>query len=162
MDCRLSRAVRINPWIGCSLTLAHPFGRIASRSGCAEQEADIRTTNFAPEVVSVARRYIGSGNAAFTCLHCGLQVPPLRRGYRNHCPRCLWSLHVDDAPGDRAAQCGGQMQPVAVDYDGKKGYVIIHRCLRCSIERRNHAARSDPHPDDWEALVRLSRGQLPD
>lgn len=34
--------------------------------------------------------------------------------HRNHCPNCLYSLHVDITPGDRAADCGGIMEPVAV------------------------------------------------
>ncbi|MEK7218066.1 MAG: RNHCP domain-containing protein, partial [Patescibacteria group bacterium] len=33
----------------------------------------------------------------FTCEHCGTGVAPLPHGTsRNHCPRCLWSKHVDD------------------------------------------------------------------
>ena len=34
--------------------------------------------------------------------------------HRNHCPNCLSSLHVDEEPGDRASDCGGIMEPVAV------------------------------------------------
>ena len=47
----------------------------------------------------------------FTCKHCGRVVVPIGAGtqHRNHCPNCLTSLHLDDDPGDRAADCGGQM-----------------------------------------------------
>ena len=31
--------------------------------------------------------------------------------YTNHCPRCLYSKHVDINPGDRAEQCDGMMEP---------------------------------------------------
>ena len=52
----------------------------------------------------------------FTCKHCGRVVVPIGAGtqHRNHCPNCLTSLHLDNEPGDRAADCGGQMEPVAV------------------------------------------------
>ena len=39
---------------------------------------------------------------------------PAGTQHRNHCPNCLTSLHLDNEPGDRAADCGGQMEPVAV------------------------------------------------
>ena len=39
---------------------------------------------------------------------------PAGAQHRNHCPNCLISLHLDNEPGDRAADCGGQMEPVAV------------------------------------------------
>ena len=53
---------------------------------------------------------------SFTCKVCGRLVTPQNAGsdHRNHCPNCLSSLHVDDEPGDRAADCGGIMEPVAV------------------------------------------------
>ncbi len=81
----------------------------------------------------------------FVCEHCGTAVTPLTRGTcRNHCPRCLWSRHVDDAgPGDRASMCRGLMEPVALDHDGKKGWVILHRCTGCGKEGRNKAAPDD-------------------
>lgn len=79
-------------------------------------------------------------------------------GYRNHCPRCLHSLHVDVNPGDRASDCGGVLEPVAVESSGKKGWVIVHRCRRCGAVRRNRAALDDPlEPDDFDAIIALTR-----
>ena len=51
---------------------------------------------------------------SFTCKVCGRLCTPQNAGsdHRNHCPNCLASLHVDDEPGDRAADCGGVMEPV--------------------------------------------------
>jgi hypothetical protein len=106
------------------------------------------------------RRFTAQGtNQGFTCSYCGLEVPPLANGsYRNHCPRCLYSLHVDVFPGDRAAACGGLLEPVGVDYSGKKGWVIVHRCRSCGALRRNRAALDDAvMPDAYERLVDLSQ-----
>ena len=57
----------------------------------------------------------------FSCRVCGRQVFPLYTGgeHRNHCPNCLASLHLDDEPGDRAAECGGVMDPIGVWVRGK-------------------------------------------
>ncbi|MBU1911151.1 RNHCP domain-containing protein, partial [Patescibacteria group bacterium] len=43
----------------------------------------------------------------FVCEHCSAQVNPLEKGtYRNHCPHCLFSKHVDlECPGDRKSPC---------------------------------------------------------
>ncbi|MET1001543.1 MAG: RNHCP domain-containing protein, partial [Acidimicrobiia bacterium] len=48
---------------------------------------------------------------SFRCRRCGLDVSYDAPGtaHRNHCPNCLWSRHVDDRPGDRAAECGSAM-----------------------------------------------------
>lgn len=53
---------------------------------------------------------------AFVCRVCGCTAVPQGAGseHRNHCPNCLSSLHVDIEPGDRAADCGGIMDPIAV------------------------------------------------
>jgi len=87
----------------------------------------------------------------FVCEVCGLAVQGT--GYTNHCPRCLWSKHVDIYPGDRAAACHGLMQPIAVETAGD-GYIIVHRCTRCGVVRRNKAAAND----DFEALLRVIQG----
>ena len=64
----------------------------------------------------------------FVCGHCGHAVQGT--GYTNHCPRCLWSRHVDVMPGDRQAECGGLMAPVAVA-GAADAYRILHRCEAC-------------------------------
>jgi hypothetical protein len=76
----------------------------------------------------------------FDCLNCGLHVRG--NGYTNHCPRCLWSRHVDLSPGDRASGCGGAMEPVAALYEGGRT-VVVQRCQRCGHTRRNKTARND-------------------
>ena len=99
------------------------------------------------------------GNDPFVCANCGLEVQPLvHGGQRNHCPRCLCSLHVDGpVPGDRAANCDGVMRPIAVERSAKKGWVIIHECEKCGIIRRNRAATDDPEqPDDFDELLRIA------
>ncbi|MBM3474949.1 MAG: RNHCP domain-containing protein [Armatimonadetes bacterium] len=99
------------------------------------------------------------GNDPFVCVNCGLAVQPLvHGGQRNHCPRCLCSQHVDGpVPGDRAADCGGIMRPIAVERSAKKGWVIIQECAKCGLIRRNKAATDDPaQPDDFAELLRIA------
>ncbi len=77
----------------------------------------------------------------FHCLHCGAFVSG--DGFTNHCPRCLFSRHVDIRPGDRAAECGALMPPVRARRDGKKGFMILHRCEACGHEKWNRIAADD-------------------
>jgi len=105
------------------------------------------------------RRFQAIGtNQGFRCDVCGRDVPPLANGsYRNHCPFCLHSRHVDVNPGDRASDCHGTLEPVGVEHSGKKGWVIVHRCQRCGAVRPNRAALDDPTcPDDYDAIVSLA------
>ncbi len=76
----------------------------------------------------------------FTCAHCGHPVEG--NGYTNHCPKCLWSKHVDVHPGDRAAVCGGMMEPIRVEGTSPE-YSIVHQCVICGHERKNAAAPED-------------------
>ncbi len=85
----------------------------------------------------------------FICEHCKTAVKG--NGYTNHCPKCLWSKHVDIEPGDRAEECGGMMEPLRVE-GTTDDYRIIHRCTKCKLERRNKVAAND----DPKALVRLA------
>ncbi|MBL7523389.1 RNHCP domain-containing protein, partial [Frankia sp. CNm7] len=97
---------------------------------------------------AVTRRFTRT-TEDFDCLVCGAAVRG--DGYTNHCPRCLWSRHVDVAPGDRAATCGGLMRPVAVEVRAHDT-MLTHVCERCGHRRRN---RTSP-ADDQEALPRLA------
>lgn len=82
---------------------------------------------------------------AFKCIHCGSMVSPNDAGtkHRNHCPHCLYSLHLDFNPGDRAACCGGVMEPVAVWVRKGNEWAIIHRCQECSALSSNRIAADD-------------------
>lgn len=76
----------------------------------------------------------------FECAQCGAFVHG--DGYTNHCPKCLYSQHVDIYPGDRAAQCGGLMVPIALDRrHGEER--IIHRCLQCGHTGPNRVSSAD-------------------
>jgi len=86
----------------------------------------------------------------FTCERCGTAVEG--NGFTNHCPNCLCSKHVDENPGDRAAECGGLMEPIAVE-QVRGRYVVVHRCLKCGAVKRNKSS-----PDDSsKALVEVAR-----
>ncbi len=76
----------------------------------------------------------------FTCKHCGKQVEG--NGYTDHCPYCLWSLHVDINPGDRRSKCGGLMEPVRVVYENGN-MMIYYRCTKCNMIKRIKAAAND-------------------
>ena len=95
-------------------------------------------------------------NTGFICGYCGREVAPLSNGsYRNHCPFCLYSRHVDLAPGDRRSDCGGLMRPVGLKFKAGKGYQIVHECLRCGAERVNKIAENTVQPDEIEAVAGL-------
>jgi len=81
-------------------------------------------------------------NESFICGHCGKQVPKSQRTCRNHCPFCLYSLHVDIDPGDRAEVCHGLMAPI--DYEIKNGEIVItFKCEKCGMMRRNKSDSDD-------------------
>ena len=87
----------------------------------------------------------------FVCENCEELVEG--NGYTNHCPRCLFSKHVDVNPGDRAATCGGIMEPISVE-GGRKGFVITFRCEKCGHEKRNRSSEND----DMNKIIELSKG----
>lgn len=100
----------------------------------------------------LAPKRFSKNDDSFVCLHCGKEVPPLGYTSRNHCPFCLWSIHVDINPGDRANPCRGALRPTRSEPDPKKGFVVIHRCERCGEIRRNKAAADD----DRSLLIKLT------
>ncbi len=97
---------------------------------------------------------------SFTCGHCGRFVAPGGRRVRDHCPSCLRSLHVDVVPGDRAAGCGGLLDPVRFTLEGRAGVVITHRCRRCGEERRQRAHPDDQLPPDLSPASLPAAGSL--
>lgn len=105
------------------------------------------------------KRFV-KNDAGFVCSHCGKTVEPLGSSSRNHCPFCLWSLHVDNFPGDRANPCRGGMEPIRSEPDAKHGFMIYYRCTKCGALRRNRAAvDAKVQPDDVDLLIRLTVGK---
>jgi len=86
----------------------------------------------------------------FICENCGNIV--IGNGYTNHCPVCLYSKHVDINPGDRLATCRGLMEPIGFETKGS-GYVVIQRCQKCGLERKNKLSDED----NFDVLLDLSK-----
>jgi len=85
----------------------------------------------------------------FHCLNCGTDV--VGNGYTDHCPSCLWGRHVDTSPGDRAANCGGMMEPTGALK--KKGeWRILYRCQKCGYEHWNRISKDD----NFEKIVKMT------
>lgn len=95
-------------------------------------------------------------NNNFICLNCQKQISGKNIGTvnRNHCPRCLYSKHVDkDIPGDRKADCQKEMKPVGLTFklEGINKYgqekqgelMLIHECIRCAKISINRIAGDD-------------------
>ncbi|MFC4336202.1 RNHCP domain-containing protein [Salininema proteolyticum] len=96
-------------------------------------------------------------NDDFDCAHCGAHVRALTNGgYRNHCPVCLRSRHLDDRPGDRASGCGGLMDPVGLTDRPGKGLQIRFRCRECGARSVNKIAADTVQPDDVERVAAVS------
>lgn len=88
----------------------------------------------------------------FICENCGKKVEKLRYSSRNHCNYCLHSKHVDQNPGDRQEECHGILEPIDIQIDSKKGYVIIYKCKKCGKIRKNKAAKDD----SIDLIIKLS------
>jgi hypothetical protein len=127
--------------------LTWPAARLLRRARAREQASQQRTNPI--------RRDEG-----FTCAHCGQEVAPLGFTDRDHCPRCLRSLHVDVVPGDRAQGCGGILDPVGGEMAGGEA-VLFFRCRRCGHSHRVKAITRGEQPDDWEMVVRTLAGEPP-
>ncbi|GAA4669737.1 hypothetical protein GCM10023347_24390 [Streptomyces chumphonensis] len=98
---------------------------------------------------------------AFRCVHCRLEVSLTAPGtvHRNHCPHCLTSRHVDRrVPGDRASDCRGRMEPLALSTRPDGEWMIVHRCLSCGELGVNRIAGDD----NALALVRMALRPLRD
>lgn len=92
---------------------------------------------------------------AFICASCGNHVQPLNYTARDHCPKCLHSLHVDVNPGDRQCVCHGDLEPIGVE-KYRDTYKIVYRCKKCRSIKRNIAANDD----NFDLIIELSANPL--
>ena len=91
----------------------------------------------------------------FICENCGKKVKKLGYSCRNHCNYCLNSKHVDKNPGDRSETCHGILEPVGIEINSKKGYVIVFKCKKCGAIRKNKAAEDD----NMDLIIKLGAKQ---
>ncbi|NRA45193.1 MAG: RNHCP domain-containing protein [Oligoflexales bacterium] len=97
-------------------------------------------------------------NPGFICENCQREVQPLKVGCRNHCPFCLHSKHVDRFPGDRDNPCQGLMEPIAYEFNGKKGLTLVFKCKECGGMGKNKAAHEDEvQADSYELILKLNK-----
>jgi hypothetical protein len=54
--------------------------------------------------------------------------------------------------GDREEDCHGILEPIGIETDSKKGYVIIFKCKKCGAIRKNKSAKDD----NMEKIIELS------
>lgn len=88
---------------------------------------------------------------SFICENCSSLVKPLIYSARDHCPKCLFSKHLDILPGDRKNNCQGLMKPIGVE-KFKDTYKIIYKCDKCHEIHRNIMANDD----DFDKIISLS------
>lgn len=84
-------------------------------------------------------------NDKFLCQNCGEEVSLDIPGssHRNHCPFCLFSLHVDQNVGDRKSLCKGLMEPIGKFLRPNGEEVIIHKCIECGKFSNNRVLGDD-------------------
>jgi len=92
----------------------------------------------------------------FICNNCKEKVTKLGYSCRNHCPKCLYSMHIDINPGDRAEECHGDLIPMGIEIDSKKGYIIVSKCNKCGSVRKNKAAKDD----NIDLIIKLSSNPI--
>ncbi len=93
----------------------------------------------------------------FKCQNCNYIVKTkgnIGTKNRNHCPKCLYSKHVDsEKAGDRASTCQEVMRPIGLTFKStgvdkygktKQGEImIVHRCKKCQKISINRVAGDD-------------------
>ena len=87
----------------------------------------------------------------FICENCGEQVEKLNYTARDHCPKCLFSKHVDINPGDRLNNCLGLLKPIGIE-KFKNTYKIIYECLKCKQIHKNIISNDD----NMDVIIELS------
>lgn len=91
----------------------------------------------------------------FVCENCGFVVNKLNYTARDHCPKCLWSKHVDINPGDRMNECMGLMRPIGI-VKFKNTYKIVYKCTKCQQIHKNIQAIDD----EFDEIIKLSKTNI--
>lgn len=88
----------------------------------------------------------------FICENCGMNVSKLEYTSRDHCPYCLYSIHIDINPGDRQNTCLGMLKPIGIE-KYKDTYKILYKCEKCNKNHKNIIAKDD----DMNEIINISK-----
>ncbi len=91
-------------------------------------------------------------DVSFTCRNCGNEVLPLGYTARDHCNKCLYSIHIDNNPGDRANECLGDLVPINIE-KYKDTYKLIYKCNKCGEIKKNIMATDD----DYDVVLNITK-----
>ncbi len=92
----------------------------------------------------------------FVCEVCGNKVNKLNYTARDHCNMCLSSKHLDIMPGDRKSNCGGILEPIAIEKCSKDKLKIVYKCKKCGMIKRNIMADDDNYDKILEIMKESS------
>lgn len=109
---------------------------------------------------------------SFKCSNCKIFVgenEEMGTRWRNHCPACLYSMHVDlNSPGDRKAVCKSRMEPIGLTLkkEGLNQYgeertgelMLVHRC--CNEECGKISINRLAGDDDIQAVMNVYENSL--
>ena len=91
---------------------------------------------------------------SFVCANCSKMVDKLLYTARDHCPFCLYSMHLDNNPGDRASLCGGLLVPVDIE-KLSDNYKIVYKCDKCGAIKKNKTANDDSFDEILNIMSKL-------
>ena len=60
---------------------------------------------------------------------------------------------MDTAPGDRASDCRGMMEPSKMETKGGD-YDLTHKCVKCGYEKRNKMSPED----NFDVAIKANMG----
>ena len=83
----------------------------------------------------------------FVCARCGAEVRPLGYSSRNHCPFCLWSLHVDTSPATALTAADGAVE-VCPTWERDMYSTPVHCLRRSPAPPRAHDSAAPRHRAD--------------
>ena len=133
-------------------------GRKVKHARSTKQTKNYNVKNYTSKRRSGIQRYKKwqAPGAPFRCAQCRHLIclsDGIGTLHRNHCPFCLWSLHVDTKTGNRASSCHGRMEPVGLTFkhNGFDKYdrprvgdvMLVHFCKACGTININRIAGDD-------------------
>ena len=93
----------------------------------------------------------------FICIVCNNKVTKLEYTARDHCPKCLSSIHIDINPGDRNSSCKGILEPIDIEKSKKDTYKIIYKCNKCGEIKKNKTAIDDNYDKILEIMSKENK-----